>query len=204
MGNEIDTISNLSTDKTDVKNQLGSLPQVTPALRRFTSQVGVRHLATKLSSRTAEDSFVIGKSIIGTDELGDRSLEGAVYVLLPDNQFEEYWTLDEFIDTDTSTATWTSGQVELADGGEFVQSAIVSHNPGITFLTVTIVEGLQDDALDLYLSNDDGATWNLAETGTSLLTFPSAGNGKFKYKIVNDSSEGTKTITERLILKYGN
>ena len=101
-------LGNIIKDKRNIKNQLGSIPESSPALKKFSSATRIRRLFTKQFVLDPVDSFVLGSQtlgVLGTSKLGDRSVEVDNYVFPHRNVVEENLADLLFIDDSVTTAT---------------------------------------------------------------------------------------------------
>lgn len=148
-----DIIGNIISDKQEIKNQIGTVPDVISSLKRFSKNIRVEHLVTKIIDTNisgamiwgsdtfgewgesnwgndVDKSFVLNSStqgILGSNILGDATLQPKIYAVLPkDNQYRDYFDNDEYINTSKSTGTLSTsaGTYTLSDG-EVLETEVI-------------------------------------------------------------------------------
>jgi len=135
--------------------------------------------------------FIIGdtiRGVIGTSTLGDEKGEEIVkFVGNENNNHRQYFFNDVYVDTTLTTANinLTDNQIEFVGTQELVSETIAKDiitNTPILTATLEVTSDL-NSALDTYLSNDGGNTWESATIG--VLHFFAAAGYDLKYKIDN-------------------
>lgn len=183
-----DTISGILRDKQDITNQLASTPDIIPVLKTFSQNFEFKPLVTKQTSITysGTDVFILDNSDFGI--LDQNHLDGSgtetLYAVLPNNnQFEEYFSQDLYIDTTNSTGTLDStNETYTLTTGQILQSEVIAklREP---IINAKITEFTEENAR-IYFSNDGGSNWYEASSESTILTFPSNSTGdELKYKI---------------------
>jgi hypothetical protein len=149
-----DVISNIVEDKQEIKNQLGSVPDIMKIPKRFDSRIALKEVATKYTVRnisgamiwgsptygtwgtaewgdTAGSAFILNSAsfgVLGSNSLGSGGSSDALYAVIPNNNtFVEYFGQDDFIDTVNSTGTInTSTEVYSMTAGDVLQSEVIA------------------------------------------------------------------------------
>lgn len=73
-----DTVNNIVRDNYDVKSQIGDLPEVITAVKRYNPSLRIKRKYTKQYVLSTGTSFVLGSStngVLGVNKLGDRRIE---------------------------------------------------------------------------------------------------------------------------------
>lgn len=106
-----------------------------------------------------------------------------IRVIPPNDTFEEEFIKDFFINTTSTTATVSQKSVFFDATSEILESKLIYNNAtSVINSTMSIVSTSGANYFNLYLSNDDGSTWE-SVTNTEEHTFVSNGE-KVKYKVV--------------------
>lgn len=148
---------------------------------------------------TASQSFVLGLSKLGLNKLGEVTSEFIITrVIPPNNRFEENFISDYFISTSETTATRTSGNMNFNVTSELLVSKLIYKNSTpVTKATMSIVSTSDVSNFGLYLSNDNGSSWESVTHGNSYSFIDSTGE-EVKYKIIpiNPDKNITKITVE--------
>jgi hypothetical protein len=165
-----DIISNIITDKQDIKNQLGTIPDALPLVKRFNRTASIRRLFSKQFFTELGTSFALGSAtngILGTTTLGDRRVDIDSRVFPYKNIVEEDFVDDTFIDNVLSTGTINIPSEEYTvDGAELLQSKTVC-KIGLPISNVKVTSlNYTGDAPVIEVSNDNGITFFTTTLGT--------------------------------------
>lgn len=209
-----DVLGNIVSDKQDVKNQLGSIPVITPVIRRFSSPLKIKHKYNLVRTRDINASFIIGHPTQAKRDftLLDESYGQYVTQLaVPyNNIYTEYFSIDTLINSTISTGTLDTGVETYTTGiGEILQSEII-HKTGelvstVTFTDVPVISlgnttfkldtgKLDTDPLSnqgegvFKISNDNGTTWFPITTfgTTTVFTNPSSDGVIYNFTAVSE------------------
>lgn len=185
-----DIINNIVTDKQDIKNQIGTLPDSLPVVKRFNNTLRLRRLFAKQFFLDPVDSFVLGSAtngVLGTNMLGDRRVEVSSRVFPHNNVVEEDFVDDTFIDTDVSTGSInTSNETFSLSSGQILQSKVVCKigTPINNIKFSSLIGGVVGTDFDLYVSVDSGATFRQIDYD-KVVNFTNGGeNDALVYKII--------------------
>lgn len=149
-----ETVNNIIRDNYDVKRQIGDLPEVITAVKRFTATVRPRYLVTKQITKsiagsmiwgseefgvwgtsewgsTSGSSFILNSEefgVLGQNKLGAGGSEEALWSVLPrNNVYQEFFSQDEFINTTNTTASidYANETVTLNEG-QVIESNVIA------------------------------------------------------------------------------
>lgn len=190
-----DIITNIIQDKQDVKNQLGTVPDVISSLQSFNQQIFIRPLFTKQFVINPNDSFVLGSAtnaILGTTALGDRRTEDNSFVFPAKNIVEEDLYDAQFIDEDNTTATLgLDGTVTFADGEVLVSDVVAKIRTSINSLKVTDLN-TSGGSLAIEYSIDGGSNWSSITLGERLILTGGTSDDALVYRL---TATGAVTLT---------
>ena len=187
-------LGNIIKDKRNIKNQLGSIPESSPALKKFSSATRIRRLFTKQFVIDPADSFVLGSAtlgVLGTSKLGDRSVELDNFVFPHRNVVEENLADLLFIDDSVTTATVSDGEATFTDGQLLQSKTVAKIRQTISSLLLSEfnVTGAGNALVEVTV---DGTTWQPITQGVRLNLTGGTPEDILKYRI---TSTGAVTVT---------
>lgn len=127
----VNVINNIIEDKQDIKNQLGTVPDVIPSVKRFSSSFKPKRHSVKINKATiGSGSFVLNSSlygVLGTDTLGRGGHTDELYAVVPENNtFNEYFQEEQYINTTNSTGTLNTDTNYALNSLEVLESEIIA------------------------------------------------------------------------------
>ena len=191
-------ISNIITDKQDIKNQLGNFNSVIPVVRNYSENLGVNHLAKQVFQQPINSTFIIGNpsnSSVATTKLhNDMGQPDLVYVVVPNDRFITYYDSSLFI-LPSSTGTQINSTYEFTAGDELnldciyktkdyiikiqIESLTTHEIFNVTqmkFGSIKFNGTFGGRNLIVNVSNDLGTTWNELTNVYSEFVFPTTSN----------------------------
>lgn len=217
-----DIISNIISDKQEIKNQLGTVPEVISSIKNFEQQVFLRPTFVKQFVLVPNDSFILGSAtngVLGTNKLGDRRTEENSFVFPFRNIIEEDLLDTEYIDEDNTTATLNLDGTADFTAGDILESEIVCKiGSAINSIKFLEYQGINYDASEMRLdelqlgistfsdtnvvievSNNAGLNWfTLDDINNRVFFSQSSSTDEFKYRITAISNF---TLTAPLKIK---
>jgi len=197
MSNFVSSLVRSNNNITELQYSIDTGGTAYSVFKTFKESISPKEVITKVYVKYLNgDGFILGNSlygILGTSLLGADS--GSIVeerVIPPNNTFTERFISEGMIDTLTNCNT--TGNILTFTGTGLISSEIIYfNNINITQAKMDIVINT-DENIVLYLSNDDGTTWEQVTNGTAH-TFTSTGK-KLKYKITADVG----TIIDKIIV----
>lgn len=190
-----DILTNIIQDKQDVKNQLGTVPDVISSLKTFNQQVFIRPIFTKQFVINPNDSFVLGSptnAILGTTALGDRRTEDGVFIFPAQNIVEEDLYDTTFINETNTTATLgLDGTVTFADGDVLESDVVAKIRVSINSLKVTDLN-YSGGTLAIEYSTDGGISWSSINFNEKTMLTGGDSDDALKYRL---TATGAVTLT---------
>lgn len=222
-----DVINNIVTDKQEIKDQLGNIPDIMKIPKRFESRIALKEVLTEYNIRTYDGSanvFILNSpqhGVLGTNKLGDSASSDELYAIIPcNNIYYEYFGQLNYINTITSTGTIdTIIETYVLDLGETLESEIICKPRGpinkVHFFDNNSIsdfgEGMElpfvlgestfnDNNVNISMSNDNGVTWHDVVEGVDFVFNTTTNDDELLYRIKNVSSSEI-TIENPLVIK---
>ena len=191
----------MSQSLQQLRDEIGTPADAGSVFKVKKEKLVLKELATRVSTRTIGDSFILGHSTNGTlgssnsNVLGDdRGAITVIRVVNPNNTFQEYFRTDTFKGAST-TADWdtTNHWLEIAHNETCILSSIYKNND--TIYTITITMESDDDVTDLliFLSANGGSNYEAVIHNTKH-TFSNTGTDL--RILLGNTSGSTITITK--------
>lgn len=150
----MNVIDGILKDKEDIKRQLGEVPDIKIAPKRFTSNTRVKSLVIKQVTKsiagsmiwgseeygvwgedswgsTSGSSFILNSEefgVLGTNKLGSSGTEEALWSVLPrNNVYQEFFSQDLFINTNNTTAAIDyTNEIVTMQSGDVLESEVIA------------------------------------------------------------------------------
>jgi len=193
----VDVISNIVTDKQDIKNQLGTIPNVLPVVKRFSNSINPKKIVTKQITRSIAGAMIWGSAIfgvwgtskygntlgssfilnsqnfgvLGTNSIGANGSEEALYSVIPNNNvFIEYFGQSDYINTTNSTGTIdTINETYTITGTQILESEIIAKPRGpISGVKILSHDDLIDTGLGMVLGTLSLGVTTFADDNVSI------------------------------------
>ena len=191
----------MSQSLQQLRDEIGTPADAGSVFKVKKEKLVLKELATRVSTRTIGDSFILGHSTNGTlgssnsNVLGDdRGAITVIRVVNPNNTFQEYFRTDTFEDA-TTTADWdtTNFQVEIANAEVAVSKSIYLNSDTIYSATITMTSDEDVTDLLIQLTANGGSNWETV-THNTIHTFTNTGTD-LRFRLINTSGS-TITITK--------
>ena len=203
-------IDNIIQDKQDIKNQLGSTPNVFPTVKKFNNHFEVVRHSTKLQQVGYDENSNIlvwnhpTYGFWGNFNWGNQStafVESFVYIFPNNNQFYERW-INNFYISSTSTGTLDSDlETYTLDNGEIMNSEYIAKFPN-NIVSVRLYPNSQIiTGVDIEITNDD-ITWIPITSGETVMFDDIYVGNTLRYRITNNT--GSQVVLSEYILFYIN
>lgn len=197
MSNFVSSLVRSNNNITELQYSVDTGGTAYSVFKTFKESVSPKEVITKINVKYLNgDGFILGNNsygILGTSLLGADS--GSVIeerILPPNDIFTERFISNNMIDTLTN-CNITNNILTFTGTGLISSEIVYYNNINIIQAKVDIVINT-DENITIYLSNDDGSTWEQVTNG-GIHIFTSTGK-KLKYKITADNG----TIIERVIV----
>lgn len=220
MSNFVSSLVRSNNNITELQYSIDTGGTAYSVFKTFKESISPKEVVTKVYiKRVSNLQFVLGNSIygiLGTSVLGDGSTQTLIWgnatygiwgtakwsvdnlqvelerVIPPNDIFTERFISEGMIETLTNCNT--TDNILTFTGTGLISSELIYYNKiNITQAKMDIVINTNEN-IRLYLSNDDGSTWEEVTNGT-IHTFTSTGQ-KLKYKITADIG----TIIDKIIV----
>ena len=144
-------LDNIIKDKSDVKNELTSVPDIIPVYKRFTNSVNPKRHSIQLYEKNIAGAMIWGSSefgvwgsdswgdsggsafilnssnfgVLGTNQLGGSTILQSLYAVLPHNNIYNDYLLNELYLSSSSTVTLVDNTYSMS-GLDVLESEVIA------------------------------------------------------------------------------